>query len=338
MSFHGYAAFSRSAALQPYEFSPSALAPPDIEIEVSHCGICHSDVHIIDNDWGSSNYPAVPGHEIVGHVTAAGTGVHALAIGDRVGIGWQSGSCGVCEWCVRGDENLCSTSDATCMGRPGGFADRVRIDSRFAFSIPESLASEHAAPLLCGGITVYTPLRTNDVLPHHRVGIIGIGGLGHFAVQFAHAMGCEVTAFTTHPDKANEARAFGAHHVVSSTDTEEHRQHRNSLDFILSTVYVPLDWASYVRMLRPKGRLCFLSGLAGTLNIPSGMLMGGHKSVTGSTIGNRTAIREMLEFSARHNIAAKTEVYTPNRINEAIDRVRSGAARYRVVLDMLAAR
>jgi uncharacterized zinc-type alcohol dehydrogenase-like protein len=334
MNFHGFAVHRPHAALEPYEFAPAKLGPHDIEVEISHCGICHSDVHIIDDDWGSSSYPAVPGHEIVGHVTARGSEVTAFSSGDRVGIGWQASSCGQCEWCIGGDENLCRENAATCMGRPGGFADRIRIDSRFAFAIPDALSSEHAAPLLCGGITVYTPFRTNNVKPEHRVGIIGVGGLGHFALQFARAMGCEVTAFTTSPDKADEARSFGAHHVVSSVDSDAHRTLRSSLDFILSTVYVSLDWKSYLGMLRPKGTLCFLSGLSGKLDLPSGMLMSGHRRITGSTIGNRTHIREMLDFAARHNIVAKTERYTPDRINEAMDRVRSGKARYRVVLDM----
>ena len=184
-----------------------ALGPHDVEIRISHCGICHSDVHLVDGDWGMGSYPMVPGHEIVGTVAALGPEVRHLEAGARVGVGWQRGACLACESCGAGDENLCAENEATCVGHHGGFADRIRLDGRFAFPIPEGLASENAAPLLCGGATVYSPLR-RWVKPSMRVGVVGIGGLGHLGLQFARAMGCEVTAISSTPDKEAEARSL----------------------------------------------------------------------------------------------------------------------------------
>ena len=193
MGFRAYAAHEQKGPLAPFVYEPGELGPNDVEIRVSHCGICHSDVHLVDGDWGASSYPMVPGHEIVGTVAAAGPAVRQLAVGQRVGVGWQCGACLECEWCVSGQENLCAQEEATCVERPGGFAERIRVDGRFAFPIPDALRSEHAAPLLCGGVTVYAPL-ARFARPSLRVGVIGIGGLGHLALQFARAMGCEVTA------------------------------------------------------------------------------------------------------------------------------------------------
>ena len=237
-------------------------ARTDVDVKVSHCGICHSDVHLIDNDWGISHYPLVPGHEIVGTVAATGEAVEQLNIGERVGVGWQSGSCLRCEWCLNGYENLCRSKVLTCVRRHGGFADFVRTDSRFTFSIPESLGSAGAAPLLCAGVTVYAPMRRYGVRPHHHVGVIGIGGLGHLALQFAHAMGCEVTAFSTNPEKKDDAAAFGADHFVMSRDPSQMRNAAQTLDFILSTATAPLPWTAYVEALRPNGTLTIVSRLS----------------------------------------------------------------------------
>ena len=176
MSFHAYAAHSKKSALKPFVYEPLPLGPHDVEIRISHCGICHSDVHLVDGDWGMGSYPMVPGHEIVGTVTALGSEVRHLEAGARVGVGWQRGACLACDSCIAGDENLCAQNVATCVGNYGGFADRVRLDGRFAFPIPEGIASENAAPLLCGGATVYSPLR-RWVRPSMRVGVVGIGGL-----------------------------------------------------------------------------------------------------------------------------------------------------------------
>ena len=208
----GFATHAAGAELLPYKYDPGDIKPNEVEIAISHCGICRSDIHMVDNNWGISQYPLIPGHEIVGKITVIGSGVLGLNSGDRVGVGWMASSCGQCEWCLQGEENMCSDSQGTCVHRNGGYADRVRVNARFAIPIPEGLESERAAPLLCGGVTVYNPIRTHGVNPASRVGIVGIGGLGHMAVQFAHAFGAEVTAFSSSPAKEADARSLGAEH------------------------------------------------------------------------------------------------------------------------------
>jgi len=326
-----YAALEARASLSPFAYEPSELGPQDVEIAITHCGICHSDLHLIDDDWRVSQYPLVPGHEIVGTISQKGSSVTHVGLGDRVGVGWQCGSCHQCEWCERGDENLCATMVETCVGRPGGFADRIRIDGRFAFVIPEALRSESAAPLFCGGITVYSPLRQH-ARSQSRVGVIGIGGLGHLAIRFARALGCEVTAFSSTAAKAEEARSHGAHHFVSSTDDAVLRSRKESLDLIISTVNRPLDWARYLNALRPDGVLCFVGALAEPLTLPTGLLLSRRRSVSGSPIGGRVAMREMLDFAARHRIGAQVETLPMTEVNVALERLRRNDVRYRFVL------
>lgn len=332
MSIHAYASMSCGHALEPFEYDERPLGPHDIEIDITHCGICHSDLHLIDNDWGVSTYPLVPGHEIIGTVRATGPEVRGLQSGQRVGVGWQRGACLECDPCVRGDEPFCAESQATCVGHFGGYADRIRVDGRFAFPIPEALDSENAAPLLCGGATVYSPLHHYGVRPHMRVGVIGIGGLGHLALQFARAFGCEVTAFSSSPDKADEAARFGAHHFVSSRSGEALAEVAGRFDFILSTVDAGgIDWPGYLQALRPNGRLCLVGVPAQPLSIPAGMLLA-RKSVSGSMIAGRGTLREMLGFAARHRIVAQTETFPMREVNTALDRLRANEARYRIVL------
>ena len=219
---------------------------------ITHCGICHSDLHLISNDWGISQYPFIPGHEIVGTVAAVGAEVRSLEVGQRVGLGWQSNSCGACEWCITGHGEPLPRAEATCVHRNGGYADRVRANARFVIPIPDALESEHAAPLLCGGITVYNPLRTHGVNPSSRVGVVGIGGLGHMAIQFARVFGAEVTAFSTSAAKEEEARALGAHHFVNSRESKALKEVAGTLDFILSTVNADQDGTVFRRC--PPGR------------------------------------------------------------------------------------
>ena len=331
MSFHAYAAHAKKGPLGPFVYEPAPLGPHDVEIRISHCGICHSDVHLVDGDWGVGSYPMVPGHEIVGTVAALGSEVRHLEMGARVGVGWQRGACLACEWCGAGEENLCAGDVATCVNNHGGFADRVRVDGRFAFPIPEELASENAAPLLCGGVTVYSPLR-RWVKPSMRVGIVGIGGLGHLGLQFARAMGCEVTAISSSPDKEGEARGFGAHRFLAAREPKALRSAAGTLDFVLSTVFVGQDWNALLRALRPNGVLCFVGAPAEPLSLRVGAILGGQKTVTGSAIGGRPAIREMLAFAARHGVSAKTQVRPLAEADAGLEEVRKGRARYRVVL------
>ena len=331
MTIYAYAALEPKDPLQPFEYEPKEIGEYNVKVEITHCGVCHSDVHIIDGDWGH-HHPAVAGHEIIGIVRERGARVNQIDIGQRVGIGWQSSSCLECEWCIQGHENVCAKSSATCRDNFGGFADSIYADSRFVYAIPESLDSINAAPLLCAGITVYAPL-SRHVNASSRVGVIGIGGLGHLALQYARAMGCEVTAFSTTLEKEAEAREFGADHFVNTRDEAQVKAMRNKLDYILCTVNVQLDWRAYLRMLRPFGTFCMVGAIPGDLAISSGHLVGGERVVTGSSIGNRSAMREMLEFSARHNIVAQTEVMPMSEVNAALNRVRNNEARYRIVLE-----
>jgi len=332
MQIRGQAAHAAKQPLQPFSYEPGELGAHDVEIRIHYCGICHSDIHLIDNDWGWSTYPFIPGHEIIGAVTEAGKAVTHLKAGQRVGVGWQAGSCRVCEWCISGEENLCPQSEATCLGRQGGFAEAIRLGSRFVFPIPDALDSQSAAPLLCAGITVYTPLRDWGVAPSRKVGVVGIGGLGHLAIRFAAAFGCEVTAFSTSADKQEEAGRLGAHHFVLSSDGDQMAKAANSLDFIIATPYTGADWVGYVNALRPKGTLCIVGASPGVLNVPPILLLLQHKKICGSIIGNRSAIQEMLAFAARHGIGATTELMPLSQVNAAIDKARAGKARYRVVL------
>jgi uncharacterized zinc-type alcohol dehydrogenase-like protein len=308
------------------------LHDDDVEVKISHCGVCHSDVHLIDNDWGISKYPFIPGHEIVGTVTAVGARVRNRAVGDRVGIGWQADSCGICEWCRQGEEHLCAKSQPTCVGRNGGYADSIRVNARFAVRVPASLESENVAPLLCGGITVYNPLRNHGVRPSSRVGIIGIGGLGHMALQFARAFGAEITAFSTSKDKAAEARALGATHFIHTRETGAIKKVAGSFDFLLSTVNADQDWPAYVNALRPKGTLCFVGVPQAPISLPVFPLVGGQRSVSGSPTGSPHDLEEMLDVAARHNIKAVTERFEMSKANEAVAKVKKNQVRYRAVL------
>jgi uncharacterized zinc-type alcohol dehydrogenase-like protein len=332
IEIHGLAVHAAGAQLVPYKYDPGELKANEIEVRISHCGVCRSDIHLIDNDWGSSKYPFVPGHEIVGIVSAVGSGVKDRTIGERVGIGWQADSCGICEWCRQGDEHLCALAQATCVGRNGGYADAVRVNSRFAIPVPEGLESENVAPLLCAGITVYTPLRNHGVRPSSRVGVVGIGGLGHLALQFAKAFGAEVTALSTSKDKEAEALELGAHHFVNTRDTAEVKKIAGSFDLLLSTVNADQDWQAFVNCLRPKGTLCLVGVPPSPMTIQAFPLVSGERAVAGSNTGSPQDLHEMLDVAARHGVKAITERFAMAKANEAIAKVKKGKVRYRAVL------
>lgn len=328
----GLAAHAAGAELLPFRYEPKELGQQDVEIAISHCGICHSDLHLISNDWGISQYPFIPGHEIIGTVSAVGVGVHSLKVGERVGLGWQSNSCGECEWCTRGMENLCLTAEATCVHRHGGYASRVQANARFVIPIPEALASETTAPLLCAGITVYNPLRSHNINPSSRVGIVGIGGLGHIAIQFARVFGAEVTAFSTSAAKEQEARALGAHHFVNTRETRAIKEVAGSMDFILSTINADQDWAVYIQALRPTGTLCLVGIPPSPIAVQAFPLISGVRSITGNPTGSPHRIREMLDVAARHGVKAQVESFPMAKANEAIEKVKKNKVRYRAVL------
>ena len=328
----GLAVHAAGAELLPFRYDPGELGIQEVEIGITHCGICHSDLHLISNDWGMSQYPFIPGHEIIGSVTAVGPQVRSLKTGQRVGLGWQSNSCGVCEWCTRGLENLCPSSEATCVHRHGKYASRIRANSRFVVPIPDALPSEQAAPLLCGGITVYNPMRDNGINPTSRVGVVGIGGLGHLAIQFARVFGAEVTAFSTSATKEEEARALGAHHFVNTRESKAMKEVADTHDFILTTANADQDWGVYIQSLRPTGTLCFVGVPPSPVSVQAFPLIAGIRSITGSPIGSPHRIREMLDVAARHNVKATTESFPMAKANEAIEKVKKNKVRYRAVL------
>jgi uncharacterized zinc-type alcohol dehydrogenase-like protein len=328
-----YAAHEAGGSLERFDYDPGDLLAGQIEIDVTSCGICHSDLSMVENQWQMSSYPLVPGHEVIGTIAAVGEGVTHLAVGDTVGLGWFSHSCMVCHSCMSGDHNLCAAGEATIVGRCGGFADKVRCGAEWAIPLPTGVDPADAGPLFCGGITVFNPIVQLGVQPTDRVGVIGIGGLGHLAVQFLASWGCEVTAFTSTGAKADEARKMGAHHVVNSRDGSELEAVAGSLDFILSTVNVDLDWDAYLAALAPRGRLHTVGAVPSPLPVPAFTLLAGQKSVSGSPLGSPATTATMLQFCARHGIQAQTEHFPMSRVNEALDHLRAGRARYRIVLD-----
>lgn len=325
---------SPKASLTPFQYPKPALGPHDLEIAITHCGICHSDLHLIDNDWGITVFPLVPGHEIVGTVAEMGASVHDFKIGQRVGIGWQRSSCASCEWCHQGKENLCALQEATCVGHFGGFADRICTDSRLAVAIPEQITSAQAAPLLCGGITVFSPFIEHEITATARIAVIGIGGLGHLALQFARAFGCAVTALTSSRDKEEEAKHFGAHRCIYVKDPDVLKSLENSFDVIFSTTIAQLDFESYLRMLRPRGKLCLIGALEKNVEILGISLINGRKMICGSNIGSRPEMVKMLQFAALHNIRPQIEEFSLLQINEAINKLRANQIRYRAVLNI----
>lgn len=327
-----WAATTAKGRLERFDYDPGPLAAEDVEVAVDYCGLCHSDLSMIDNEWGMSGYPLVAGHEVVGRVVAVGAGVKGLVVGQRVGVGWSSASCMHCGCCLGGDQHLCGALRPTIVGRHGGFADRVRAHWAWAIPLPEGIRPEAAGPLFCGGITVFTPLLDYGIRPTDRVGVVGIGGLGHMAIRFARAWGCEVTAFTSSAAKHEEAKSLGAHRVVSSTDSKAIAALAGSLDLIVVTANVKLDWTALIAALGPRGRLHVVGAVLEPIPVPVFSLLLGQKQVSGSPTGSPTGIAKMLAFCARHGIEPMVEAFPMSRINEALDHLRAGKARYRVVL------
>lgn len=327
-----YAAIAAGAPLAPFEYGLGPVGHDEVDIDVRYCGICHSDLSMLDNEWQMTTYPFVPGHEIVGHIVTAGEHVSHLRPGQAVGLGWFSASCMHCHECMSGDHNLCPTAEATMVGRHGGFAKRVRAKAMWVTPLPGGADMAKVGPLFCGGITVFNPIVQNGIRATDRVGVVGIGGLGHMALQFLSAWGCEVTAFSTSPGKEEEARAFGADHFVNTRDADALAALAGSLDMILVTINVELDWEAYLAALRPRGRL-HVVGAVPSVSAGGFSLIGAQKSISGSPLGSPATVGEMVRFAARHGIAPMTEHFLLSEVNEAMDRLRSGRARYRIVLE-----
>ncbi|WP_427450451.1 NADPH-dependent aldehyde reductase Ahr [Litorimonas sp. WD9-15] len=328
---NAYAAREAGGKLEPYSYDPGPLGANDVEIDVVACGLCHSDLSMINNDWRASRYPIVPGHEAVGTIRAKGNAVTSLDIGQMVGVGWNAKSCQTCQPCLSGTQQRCNTGVTTIASR-GGFADRVRVQDIWAVPIPDGIDPVTAGPLFCGGITVFAPFVNFGLKPTDRVGVIGIGGLGHLAVQFANAWGCEVTAFTSSQDKMDELKTLGAHRVVNSRDRGALKAQRGYFDFLISTVNVTLDWPSYMATLRSNGQLITVGAAPEPMGVPAFSLISGGKSVGGSDTGAPHEVATMLEFCARHDIKPMVETFDMADVNDAIAHLKSGKARYRVVL------
>lgn len=323
-------AAKQKMVLQDIDLGP--LRTEDVEVAVEHCGLCHSDLSVLNNDWGFSQYPAVLGHEVIGRVTAVGTASKGLKVGQRVGVGWTAASCMHCRQCMSGDQHLCIEAQPTIVGHRGGFASHVRCHWAWAIPLPEGLKYADAGPLLCGGITVFNPLAMY-AQPTSHVGIVGIGGLGHMAVKFAKAYGCDVTAFTSSESKFDEARGFGAQHVVSSRDSDAIKKLAGTIDLLVVTVNVPLDWDALIGTLAPNGRMHVVGAVPQPIPVPVFPLILGQRSISGSPTGSPVDIGMMLEYAARHSVAPQTEHFPMSRINDAFQHLEAGKARYRIVLD-----
>lgn len=330
-----FAAQGANSGLVPYRYKVHDLGPDDIILDITHCGVCYSDVAFIDNHFGGTGYPLVAGHEVIGVVRQMGANVDHLNIGQRVGVGPQSGSCLNCEYCGTGRELLCVKKELTIGGgNRGGFAESMIVDANFAFSIPDLLTSVNAAPLLCAGLTTYAPL-AHHTRPGMRVGIMGIGGLGHLAIQFGNKMGLDVTAISTSASKEEEARGFGAHNFITTSEPENVSALVGSLDFILATTYGEIDWPTYMSLLKPDGHFCLVGASMGPINMPAALLTINQHHISGAAAGGRADMMAMLDFAAQHNIQAQTEVMPMTEITAAIEKVRNNDVRYRMVVTNL---
>ena len=333
MTVKAYAVTKAKGDFEPFEFELGEIGATEVDIEVESCGICHSDLSMVDDEWGMAQFPLVPGHEVVGKVKAVGDHVSHLSIGDRVGLGWHASYCMVCDQCMSGDHNLCADARPTIAGRHGGFADVVRAEAASVVKIPDGLNAAEAGPLLCGGIAMFNPMYQANLKPSDSVAVIGIGGLGHLGLKFAHAWGCHVTAFTSEA-KQQEALDLGAHDTVNSRDPEAINAAAGRFDLVLSTVNVPLDWNAVLATLKPRGRLM----MPGAVTEPLGVnvlpdMMFKQLSVGSSPVGPPVVIRKMLDVAARHGIAPVNEHFPMSKVNDAFERLRSGKARFRIVLD-----
>jgi uncharacterized zinc-type alcohol dehydrogenase-like protein len=329
---HALAAQEAKGLLQPFSFDPGPLGDEQVEIAVAYCGVCHSDLSMLNNEWQFTRYPFVPGHEAIGKVVAVGSHAKAVSVGRTVGLGWNSGSCMSCKSCMTGNHNMCERLEQTIVGRYGAFATRVRCHWSWATPIPDGLDVAKAGPLLCGGITVFNPLCEMDVRPTDRVAVIGIGGLGHLALQFLNKWGCDVTAFTSTAKKADEARRLGAHRVIDSHSADGLKKAAGSFDFILSTVNADLDWGAYIGALGPKGRLHVVGAAPHPLPVAAFALIAAQRSVSGSPSGAPATVARMLEFAARHAVAPVVEEFPMTQANQALEHLEAGKARYRIVL------
>ncbi len=332
MQINALAALEKGAPLQSFSFEAAPLKAFDCAIKVMACGICHSDIHMIHDDWDISRYPLVPGHEVIGEVVEVGSQVTHLKIGDRVGVGWQQGACMQCRDCLKGHQNLCDQAEGLIVSGYGGFADYMVVDSRFAFLLPEGISTESAGPILCGGVTVYAGLRNAGMGSGQEIGVIGIGGLGHLAVQFASRLGNRVTVFTTSADKAEFATQLGAHEAILVPAGGSPPLPVNKLNIIINTANQALDWLGYVNYLDSNGTFVFVGMPSEPLTIPVTPLTSKQRRIMGSEIGSPAMITEMLDVVEKFGIQPMVELFPLAQANEALQRVLDNKVRYRAVL------
>lgn len=338
-----YGTEAATAPLKTLEIQRRMVQPHDVEIKISFCGICHSDLHTARNEWRNTRYPNVPGHEIVGTVTRVGEHVKKFSIGQKVAVGCMVDSCRECEYCAQGLEQFCVPGNTLTFNSPdvhigghtfGGYSQSVVVDENYVLNVPDNLDLAGTAPLLCAGITTYSPLRHWKVGPESRVGIVGIGGLGHMGIKLAKAMGAHVVVFTTSESKFEDALRLGADEVVLSKDPGQMKRYHGSLNFILDCVSAEHNIDSYLRLLKVDGALVLVGAPMDPLPVTSFSLIGGRKTFAGSNIGGIAETQEMLDFCAKHNITADIELISADEINEAYERMLKGDVHYRFVIDM----
>ncbi|SAK83921.1 alcohol dehydrogenase [Caballeronia glebae] len=331
------------AELAPMRIERRALRADDVAIEIAYCGICHTDAHYLHNDWGSSKYPLVPGHEIVGHVTAIGDAVTRHKVGDRVAVGCLVDSCQHCAPCEEGEEQNCIAGPTpTYNGRDrqsgepthGGYSEHIVVREKFVLRVPEALDMRYAGPLLCAGITVWTPLRRYGIGKGSKVAVVGLGGLGHMAVKLASALGAEVTVITSSPGKADDARALGARHVLLSNDPASMKARFSHFDFILDTIPTRHDVNPYLMLLGRDGVLVLVGALESLEPIHGALLMVNNRSIAGSLMGGLSATQELLDFCADHEVLPECEMVGVHDINKAFARMKANDVKYRFVIDM----
>ena len=343
MKTTGYAAYSPDSPLALFQFERRSLRPNDVAMEILYSGVCHSDLHTARNDWGWSYYPIVPGHEIVGRVTAVGAEVSKYQVGDHVAVGCMVDSCMACDQCGRGEEQLCRAGNTgTYAGRDrisgentqGGYSKHLVVREEFCLRVPDGLDLARAAPLLCAGITTYSPLRTWNVGAGSRVGVIGLGGLGHMAVKLAVGLGAEVTVLSRSTDKQADALALGAHRLLASSDAQAMAQAANGFDLIIDTVPVKHALDPYLPLLDVDGTLVIVGQIGPMQEMNTVPLLLGRRRIAGSPIGGIRETQEMLDFCARKNIQPDCEMIRMDQINEAFERMEKADVRYRFVIDM----
>jgi len=338
-----YAAQSSTADLKPFDITRREITEEDVEIDILYCGVCHSDIHTVRNDWKNAKYPSVPGHEIIGRVVKAGKNASKFKEGDLVGVGCMVDSCQHCDSCKEGLEQYCENGATYTYNSPdehlgghtfGGYSEKIVVDRKFVLQVPENLDIKAVAPLLCAGITTYSPLKQWNVKKGDKVGVIGLGGLGHMGIKLANAMGAHVVMITTSPDKSQDAKKLGAAEVLISKDEKEMDKHKNSFDFLLNTVPVGHDVNPYIALLKRDATMVLVGAIEPLDPIHGGGLIASRKRIAGSLIGGIEETQEMLDFCGEHNIISDVEMIDIQNINKAYDRVVKSDVKYRFVIDM----